>query len=312
MASRARAVIARRSSGRANTPSRLAAGAQGMATTMAWSRSGRPAPAFSGLTPDRAGASALRPRAEQLRRGVRFACIDWRANQHGSESNRDAAPDGARRHPRPSRSRSRTGGRGRKRTAGVDAQAGREDRAVGDPEVLDLVVAAARVDHRACAGRSPIAAAAHLVGREQRVAVGAERRARRCARCRPRCGSRPASRAASSTSRAPAASCRRAMSVDRVDGRLAQRVGQRIAKLMRPSPPTRDRAALVVVVAVDQQGDGRLRVRQPLDDLAVRVAEAGEGQRGQHRVDRARSRRSSRRARRDRRSGGRPPTAAAP
>ena len=41
-------------------------------------------------------------------------------------------------------------------------------------------------------------------------------------------------------------------------------------------------------MAVDQQRDRRLRVGEPLDDLAVGVAEAGEGQRRQHRVDRRR------------------------
>src|SRR6185437_13868542 len=56
---------------------------------------------------------------------------------------------------------------------GVHAQAGREDRAVGDPEVLELVVAAARVDHRA-GGVLAHRGAAHLVRGEQRVPVGAE------------------------------------------------------------------------------------------------------------------------------------------
>ena len=58
---------------------------------------------------------------------------------------------------------------------GVDADAGGEDGAVGDPEVLQLVVAAARVDD----GPGGVGAhrrAAHLVRREHRVTVGAKRR----------------------------------------------------------------------------------------------------------------------------------------
>ena len=66
-------------------------------------------------------------------------------------------------------------GEGVDRELGVDAQAGREDRAVGDPEIFELMVAAARVDHRP----SRIFAhrrAPHLVRGEHGVEVGAERR----------------------------------------------------------------------------------------------------------------------------------------
>ena len=79
---------------------------------------------------------------------------------------------------------------------------------------------------------------------------------------------------------------------------------------MRPVSLTSTRPPVVVVVTVDQQRDGRLHERQPLGQLAVGVAEAGQRDRAQHRVDRAPSPGSSRRARRDRRSGAPTPTAA--
>ena len=103
-------------------------------------------------------------------------------------------------------------------------------------------------------------AAAHLVGREQGVLVGAERRA----------GQRRRSASAAHHHRGvvqrdhlgrPGGQQQARHVAQRVDGRLAQRRGQRVGQLDPAARRYRHRAARIVVLAVDQQGDGRLARR---------------------------------------------------
>ena len=156
----------------------------------------------------RGQAARLRP-AQRLDDGVVVGGLDEVARvaaqlQRRQRRERDVVADGSdrRRHRVVSVAVLRDRGREQPRVRvdrelGVGAERGREHRAVGDPEVLELVVPPARVDHRAAriarpSGSRPSGGRRTGCGRWRRTAR------RRCARCRPRCGSRSASRAASS------------------------------------------------------------------------------------------------------------------